>query len=179
MWHTCNKFLVLLQQSSLPDPPATNTIATLISTSACKKTFGNHWRPPPFLNSCSDEVWLSHNSWQSRSLWTFYVTAFYQLIKYGWLPVEEGLSNSQPATATGKSNGKKRERCREDVMVTVAPGCSSIIKGIHYTVNMFRMNNPELIRLSGSDLVQPIVNSQQHFWQIFVYFYNFFFQKNE
>ena len=72
---------------------------------------------------------------------------------------------------------KKRERCPEDVMVTVAPGCSSINKGIHYTVNMFRMNNPEVIRLSGSDLVQLIVNFQQQFWQIYVNSYNFFFQK--
>ncbi len=71
------------------------------------------------------------------------------MIKYGCLPLKERLSNNQLATATRASKGTRRERCPEDVMVVAPLGCGSINEGIHYTVNTFRINNSEIIILSG------------------------------
>ena len=71
------------------------------------------------------------------------------MIKYSLLPFEEGLSNNQLATATTASKGTRRKRCPEDLMAVAPLGCSNINKGIHYTVNIFRMNDSEIIRLSG------------------------------
>ena len=55
-----------------------------------------------------------------------------KLIKYGRIPIEEGLSNNQIATANKASRESRRERCSEDVIAVAPLGCDRINEGIHY-----------------------------------------------